>query len=200
LFEELKAGTLPAHRAAKRVRRERVLAAIPDAPAMPEGPFDLLYADPPWRSQSPSSVWSAEQHYPTLTVEEIAVLKPPADDDAVLFLWAVNGQLPDALTVMGAWGFTYKTNLAWVKPWIGLGHYVRNRHELLLVGTRGTFPLPDEPDRPDSVIEAPRTRHSEKPARVYELLERMYPTATRVELFARKARRGWAAWGNQVDQ
>jgi N6-adenosine-specific RNA methylase IME4 len=198
LFAAVKAGEIPAQRAAKLLRRERKLAALPSPPPLPAGPFDVLYVDPPWRSSSPRSEWSPEQHYATLTLEEIKALEPPAADDAVLFLWAVNGLLPEALGVIEQWGFVYKTNLVWIKPSIGLGHWLRNRHELLLLAVRGSIALPDEPDRADSVVEAPRRRHSEKPDHVYELIELMFPGASRVELFARKTRPGWVAWGNEV--
>jgi len=100
--------------------------------------------------------------------------------------------------VIRAWGFECKTTLCWVKPWIGPGVWLRNRHELLLLGRRGDYPPPDPEDRVDSVLEAPRGRHSEKPERVYELLERMYPQASKLELFARSRRPGWSAWGNEV--
>lgn len=107
--------------------------------------------------------------------------------------------LPDALEVIDAWGFTYKTNLVWVKPWIGRGNYLRNRHELLLLATRGGYSPPADDRRSDSVIDAPRGRHSEKPARFYELIEQMYPNAIRLELFARgNARPGWTTWGNEA--
>jgi N6-adenosine-specific RNA methylase IME4 len=132
---------------------------------------------------------------------EIATLPIPAAPNSILFLWAVNCHLPQALEVMRAWGFEYKTNLVWVKQSIGLGYWARNRHELLLVGRRGGVALPDPEDRPDSVIEAKRGRHSEKPARVYELLERMYPQASKLELFARgPVRAGWVAWGKETGQ
>jgi len=99
---------------------------------------------------------------------------------------------------MRAWGFRPKTNFVWVKPSIGLGNWVRNRHELLLVGVRGAFVPPPPARRPDSVIEAKRRRHSQKPDCVYELIEAMYPDAKRLELFARGTRQGWSAWGNEV--
>jgi N6-adenosine-specific RNA methylase IME4 len=170
-------------------------------PPLPQGPFDLLYADPPWQLGHPDSPHAPENHYPTLPLEEIKALKVPAAEDALLFLWAVTALLPEALEVIAAWGFSYKSCLVWVKDWIGPGTWLRNRHELLLVGRRGDHRPPDPEDRVDSVLEAPRGRHSEKPAEVYELLERMYPRASKLELFARGApRAGWAAWGNEVDQ
>ena len=106
--------------------------------------------------------------------------------------------LQKALEVMNAWGFEYRTCMTWVKDKIGMGHWVRQRHELLLIGRRGAMHTPDPEDRPDSVIEAPRTRHSEKPPVVYEIIERMYPTCERVELFARAPRDNWARWGNEA--
>ena len=123
----------------------------------------------------------------------------PSADDAVLFLWAVNSLLPEALRVMQAWGFTYKANLVWTKPWIGPGGLVRQRHELLLLGTRGRLAAPEPEDRPDSVIEAPHGPHSQKPGEAYERIERAYPHLTKCELFARGIpRSGWVAWGNEV--
>jgi N6-adenosine-specific RNA methylase IME4 len=197
LFERIKAGELAADLAARRVRR-----ALRDkdlkAPPLPEGPFELVYADPPWQLGNPDSEYAPENHYPTMPLHEIKELQPPATESAVLFLWAVNCLLPHALEVVSAWGFTYKTNLVWVKPSIGLGHWVRNRHELLLFATRGSIELPEATEAPDSVIEAPRGRHSQKPLAAYELIERAYPRLSKLELFARNSRPGWQSWGNQA--
>jgi N6-adenosine-specific RNA methylase IME4 len=199
LFEQIKAGVLPAAKAARKVRRQ-LRDAEQSAPSpMPEGPFELIYADPPWQLGNPDGEYAPENHYPTLPIHEIATLEIPAAPNAILFLWTVNCRLQWGFDVLGAWGFEYKTNLVWVKPSIGLGTWVRNRHELLLVGRRGSFPKPEPEDLADSVIEAARGRHSEKPGCAYELLERMYPHASKLELFARGTPRpGWAAWGNQV--
>jgi N6-adenosine-specific RNA methylase IME4 len=135
-----------------------------------------------------------------MDLDEIKALKVPACDDAALFLWTPSPMLPGALEVMNGWGFDYRTSMVWVKDKIGMGWWVRQRHELLLIGRRGAMHTPDAEDEPESVIEAPRTGHSEKPPVVYEIIERMYPLATRVELFARQRRDGWAAWGNQLPQ
>jgi len=200
LFERVKAGEVPASVAARRVKRARRDRELPPVPPLPEGPYELIYADPPWQLGNPDGRHAPENHYPTMPLEEIAALAPPAASNGVLFLWAVNCLLPEALEVMCRWGFRYVTNLVWIKPSIGLGNVVRNRHELLLVGKRGSLTPPDPEDRPDSVIEAPRGRHSEKPASTYELIERMYPEATKLELFARgKPRAGWVIWGNEAE-
>ena len=71
-------------------------------------------------------------------------------------------------------------------------------HELLLVGTRGDVPAPALGMQVSSVIEAPRGRHSEKPAIFAEHIERLYPNTPKLEMFARKARPGWDVWGNEA--
>jgi hypothetical protein len=161
LFARVKGGELPVHTAARKVRRRLRDAELLGAPPLPDGPFELIYADPPWQLGHPDGEHAPENHYPTLPIHEIATLPIPAAPTAILFLWAVNCRLPQALEVMRAWGFEYKTKLAWVKPSIGLGGWARNRHELLLLGRKGSFPLAEPEDRPDSVIEAARGRHSE---------------------------------------
>ena len=199
LFEQVRQGRLPAHVAARRIRQaQRDLTLV--SPPLPDGAFELIYADPPWQLGNPTSAYAPENHYPTMALGEIKKLEVPSAEDAVLFLWAVASKLPEALEVMAAWGFEYKTDLVWVKDWIGLGTWVRHRHEPLLLGRRGNYPPPEPEDRPDSVIEAPRGRHSEKPVAAYELIERAYPLASKLELFARGVpRNGWTAWGNEVE-
>ena len=200
LFEQVKAGKVSGPKAARRVRRLRRDAGASPSPPLPEGPFEIVYADPPWQLGNPDGPYAPENHYPTLPLAEIKALAVPAAEDALLFLWAVNCLLPQALEVMEAWGFSYVTNLVWVKPSIGLGRWVRNRHELLLLGRKGALPAPELEDLPDSVIEAARRRHSEKPACVREAIERMYPDVSKVELFARGAvPPGWFFWGNEAE-
>jgi len=198
LFERVKAGEIAADQAARQIRRQLRDQTIPPAPPLPDGPFQIIYADPPWQLGNPNGANAPERHYPTLPLDQITTIQVPACDDALLLLWAVNCQLLQALHVIDAWGFTYKTNLVWVKPSIGLGNWTRNRHEPLLLASRGRFGLPDPHLRFDSVIEAPRGRHSQKPDAVYERIEHAWPHASKLELFARTARPGWAAWGNQL--
>jgi N6-adenosine-specific RNA methylase IME4 len=105
------------------------------------------------------------------------------------------------MRVIEAWGFDYVTQMVWVKDKWGLGAYVRQQHELLLIAKRGKgLPLPKGKNRPSSVVEAKRRKHSAKPFIVHKLIEQMYPEYEndRLEMFARKARRGWLAWGNQA--
>lgn len=121
-----------------------------------------------------------------------------AAPDSVLFLWATSPKLAEAMQVVSSWGFDYRTSMVWTKPQLGLGYYARIQHELLLIATRGNPGTPTPPNRPRSVQHFPRGKHSQKPDLFYDLIERMYPAPTKLELFARRARPGWMAWGNEA--
>lgn len=176
---------------------EKLLKTEAEPPSLPEGIFDVILADPPWEYYLPLR-GSPNMHYSTMTTEEICQLKVPSAENSVLFLWATNPKLEDALKVLKAWGFEYKTNMVWVKDKFGTGYYFRGQHELLLVGKKGDIPAPAEKDRLSSVLEAPRKEHSRKPEIVYEIIERMYPNRNYLELFSRSKREGWVNWGNDA--
>jgi N6-adenosine-specific RNA methylase IME4 len=195
-------------RKAEMRRAERIerLAATcnQNTPFPSDRRYAVLCADPPWHfevyNEESGVERAAGNHYPTLPLEKICALPVPelATDAAVLFLWTTGPHLQEALQVIAAWGFSYKSNVVWVKDKIGLGYLVRNQHELLLIATRGDIPTPLPSNRPSSVIAAPRREHSRKPDEAYEAIERMYPELSKIELFARTRRDGWEAWGNRV--
>ena len=171
-------------------------------PPLPQGEYAVIYADPPWRvsdSQSESSR-AIENHYPTMELADIKATQVPAADNAVLYLWAISPMLPEALAVMRAWGFTYKSSLAWDKQIIGMGAWFRNQHEFLLVGVKGKEPPPPPPAelRKPSVLSVKRGEHSAKPDCVRDWIDEWYGAYARIELYARKAAPGWAIWGNEV--
>jgi N6-adenosine-specific RNA methylase IME4 len=165
--------------------------------------YPVVYADPAYQYEIPERLGlarSVEEHYPTMTLDDICALPVTelATDDALLFLWSPAPLIEKAMQVIAAWGFEYRTCAVWVKDKIGMGLYVRQQHELLLIARRGEPPLPAEADRLSSVIIAPRGEHSAKPVAFYERIERMYPDLPKIELFARNARCGWDAWGNEI--
>ncbi len=164
------------------------------------GRFNIVYADPPWRYEhSISTSRDIENQYPTMELEDICALSVGdiSMPDSVLFLWATSPKLSEAMKVMEAWGFTYKTCMVWVKDKIGMGYYARQQHEILLIGSRGNLPTPEPANRPSSIIYGDRLQHSSKPENVYATIEKMYPEYNKVELFCRNARNGWSTWGNQ---
>jgi len=166
---------------------------------LPEGVFDIICGDPPWRYDfSETDSRAIENQYPTMTVEEIKELKIPSADNAVLFLCATAPKLREALEVMEAWGFEYKTHAIWDKVSIGMGYWFRGQHELLLVGTKGEFSPPPPESRVSSLIVEKRMGHSKKPTLFYEIIERMFPDGSCLELFARDHREGWQQWGNEI--
>jgi N6-adenosine-specific RNA methylase IME4 len=169
--------------------------------ALPDKKYGVILADPEWKFETWSAkgmtMTSADNHYPTSALDAIKVRDIPSisADDSVLFLWATVPMTPQAVEVMAAWGFRYVSGAVWVKDHAGTGYWFRNRHELLLVGTRGHVPAPAPGTQWDSVIEAPVGAHSEKPTAVYELIEAYFPNLPKIEINARKARPGWDNWG-----
>ena len=179
-----------------------------EAQSLPDKVFNVIYADPAWPYSNTGVHGAAEDHYDTMTVSDICELPSKIDlqiaDNAVLFMWSTNPTLVDAFQVVKAWGFEYKTNMVWVKTDLvkpGSGFYVRGRHELLFICTRGSFlPLVDVAPPIGSVITAPVQEHSRKPDEAYDIIERLYPGCNYLELFARHTRPGWVAWGDEIER
>lgn len=162
--------------------------------------YPVIYLDPPWRYEHAESESRAiENQYPTMSLDEIKAMdmSQVAFDDCVMFMWATSPKLAEAFEVLDAWGFSYRTCAVWDKQKIGMGYYFRQQHELLLVAVKGQPPTPAPADRPSSVFSYPRGVHSAKPHEVYEVIEAMYPTLPKMEMFCRTPRQGWGVWGNQ---
>jgi N6-adenosine-specific RNA methylase IME4 len=189
------------HIAKQEARAEREIELAARQTALPQKRYGAILADPEWRFEP----WSREtgmdrapdNHYPTSELTDIKArdVASIAADDCVLFLWATAPMLPQALDVMRAWGFAYKSQAIWVKDRTGTGYWFRNRHEHLLVGTKGNLPAPAPGTQWESVIHAELGEHSEKPVTVYGLIESYFPNLPKIELNARAKREGWDAWG-----
>jgi N6-adenosine-specific RNA methylase IME4 len=186
------------HAKARKRRAERETEVAGKIAALPKKKYGVILADPEWKFETYSAKGkletSAENHYTTSTIDEIKARDVPsiAAADCVLWLWATAPMLPQAIEVMQAWGFDYKSQVIWKKDKGGTGYWFINWHELLLVGTRGKIPAPAQGDQWPSVIEAARGKHSEKPETFYELIEAYYPNIPKIEL---NARSGWDSWG-----
>lgn len=171
--------------------------------------YDVIYADPAWRYDfAETDNRKIENHYPTMSVDEICSLKVPAKKNAVLFMWATAPKLREAFMVMDAWGFEYKTHAIWDKKIIGMGYWFRGQHELLMVGVKGKFSPPESSKVISSVITGKRSKHSRKPYSVRQHIKDWFPNADRLEMFARKPNdlfaeedfAGWDLWGNQAGE
>lgn len=192
-------------KAVRDIHRERIEERrqdrIESTPVIPDGKYNVIYADPPWRYEYGFDIHgAADRHYSTLTADEIANLpiKDLFEDNAVLFLWTTSPKLFESKKIIDGWGFEYKTSFIWDKINHVMGHYNSVRHEILMICVRGSFPKQSNILH-DSVISIERTEsHSEKPGHFRELIEEMYPRSKKIELFARKVVEGWDAWGNEL--
>jgi MT-A70 len=130
-------------------RKKRAAELAATTTAMPVGKrrWPVILADPP----SDFEVYALDKqrshpanHYPVMPLDEIKALPVAklAFKDCVLFLWTTVPLLREAFEVLDAWGFEYKSGLVWDKENPGTGYWVRGQHELLLIATRGSPPLP----------------------------------------------------------
>ena len=176
-----------------------------------EGGFQTVLADPPWRFANRTGKVAPEHRrlgrYGTMGLDEIRAL-PVGDvtaSNAHLYLWVPNALLPDGLAVMEAWGFRYVSNIIWAKrrkdggpDGRGVGFYFRNVTEPILFGVKGSMRTLAPARSTVNMIETRKREHSRKPDEQYDLIEACSP-GPYLELFARYAREGWSAWGNEAD-
>lgn len=160
--------------------------------------FATIYADPPWRYSNVRSNGAAENHYPTMSLDEICRLpvQSVGAEDCLVHLWVPTPLLPEGLECLRAWGLDYKSAFVWVKSQMGCGNYWRVSHEFLLLGVRGkqTFRRKDL----RSWCELPRSgQHSQKPDPVRALIAEASP-GPYLELFGKKEVPGWTVLGNEV--
>jgi N6-adenosine-specific RNA methylase IME4 len=173
---------------------------------MEEKKYKVIYADPPWRYRQKGLQGAAEHHYSTMSIEELCQLpvNDLADKDSVLFMWATFPQLQEALRLIKAWGFVYKTvAFVWLKKnkvadsWFyGLGFWTRGNAEICLLATKG------KPKRESAGIHqfiiSPIEQHSKKPDIARDKIVQLMGDVPRIELFARQVPDGWDVWGNEV--
>jgi len=201
--EQVISASRPEQAIKKATRQKKEVELAQRQTALPQKKYGVIYADPEWKFETFSENGmdrSADNHYPTSVTDDICQ-RPVweiAAEDSVLFLWATVPMIKDAFKVMDAWGFTYKSQAIWVKDRIGTGYWFRNKHEILLVGTKGKIPAPAMGDQFNSIIEAPLGAHSEKPKVFHEMIEAYFPTLPKIELNARDAREGWDIWGYEA--
>lgn len=169
--------------------------------------YQIIYADPPWRYEQKSLSGAAEKHYNTMSIQEICDLpiQELSQENSVLFLWATFPMLKEALMVIEAWGYKYKTvGFVWVKEnkkssgwFMGLGFWTRGNAEICLLATKG------KPKRIHAgvrqLVTAPVLEHSKKPNDVRKRIVELMGDVPRLELFARQKVNGWDVWGNEVE-
>ena len=176
--------------------------------------YNIIYADPPWEYRQSGSKKNsrgmAKQHYNTMTTEDICNLpiRKIANDNAICFMWATFPNIDQALKVLKAWGFIYKTaSFVWVKKnkksnsnfW-GMGAWTRANAEVCLIGISKKTKASDcvKSHAVHQIIESPVERHSKKPDETRTRILELLGDVPRIELFARQHAEGWDCWGNEV--
>lgn len=184
--------------------------------------YQTILADPPWQTKAgralqgykiengkqvfqPVSNKSRELSYPSLSVEQIAAMpiKEIAATNAHLYLWVTNQYLLQTENIIREWGFKYSTTLVWAKNPLGggLGGNYKITTEFLLFCTKGNLPAKEKIIGTWFNVKRNYKNgvpcHSRKPFFFHELIEKVSPGAY-LELFARDTRKGWDAYGNEV--
>jgi len=169
--------------------------------------YEIIYADPPWDYKGQTQFLdnkitsAATVHYNTTTTTDLKDI-PVADIAAVnslIFMWSSSPHLDQAIDLMTAWGFKYKTiAFVWDKQRTNPGYYTLSQCEICLVGKKGKIPTPRGARNVHQFLSEMRGKHSAKPAEVRKRIEQMFPTQTKLEMFAREAPEGWDVFGDQA--
>ena len=183
----------------------------------PDKRYDIIYADPPWLhcggcidrggDTGNTGISTVARHYPTMSFDELCQL-PLAritNNDCLLFLWVTSPNLDIAMNVGQVWGFKYITvGFAWDKQRTVIGRYTMSQVELCLIFKRGNIPKPRGARNVRQFLSCKRGGHSEKPWEIRQRITEMFPTQSKIELFARVNGRlfppmeGWDYWGNEA--
>lgn len=187
--------------ALRQVNKLQAAEAINAEPLpMPTGPFRVIVADPPWLygARADDVSHRAANPYPSMSIEEICALPVTnfAHDDCILWLWTTNAHMRESYAVLDAWGFQSKTILTWVKDRIGTGDWLRGQTEHCHLAIRGKPTILTTGQ--STVISGPLQAHSQKPDSFYALVESVCP-GSKLEMFCRSPREGWAVWGNEAE-
>lgn len=179
---------------AERIERE--------PPVLPQGPFRTIVADPPWAYElrSEDLTHRGRPGYPSMSLDAIKALPVSelACEDSTLWLWTTNVHLPVAFGVVELWGFRYIHPLTWIKSnGPGVGDWLRGQTEHCLFAVRGR-PAMVNHSAQGTWFAAPRRAHSEKPDEFYQIVESLCP-GSKLELYARRSRPGWVAYGDEVN-
>lgn len=159
--------------------------------------YKTILADPPWDINQRGK-YGASNHYDLMPLERIKAMpiKDLAEENSHCWLWVTNNTLRFGFDVLEAWGFIPRSVFTWIKLRMGLGIYLRNCTEHILLGSRGNAPVRCKNQINFGVF--PVQDHSHKPEEIHKIIERVsHPDY--LELFARRRQPGWDVWGNEID-
>ena len=165
-------------------------------PDLPKEKFDIVYADPPWDYKGQlqhagagnGDSGGAIKHYPTVQLQDLKQLDVAriSAKNSLLFMWSTNPHLDQAINLGNAWSFAWATvGFVWDKVKVNPGFYTMSQCELCLIFKRGKIPTPRGARNIRQLVREPKTRHSAKPLEVRHRIDAMFPSARKIELFAR---------------
>lgn len=172
--------------------------------------YDIIYMDPPWWYQGQSQVTTGnkitsnvEKHYPSMRDTELKAL--PVYDmlnkDALVFMWVGSPILQRAMDIALHWGLQYATiGFCWDKVRVNPGFYTMSQVELCLIFKKGRIPKPRGKRNVLQFLSEKRREHSRKPDSIRDRINEMFPTQSKLEMFARTTTDGWDVWGNEIDK
>lgn len=175
--------------------------------AFPNKKYEIIYCDPPWHygatvRRNNGDLIPIEHYYPTMTMDQLKAMpvKDIAEDNSLCFMWVTGAFMGEAIKLLEAWGFKYKTvAFVWDKQRNNMGYYTMSYCEFVLVGKRGKIPRPFvKPIK--QLFSEKRREHSRKPQGIRTLIEERWPTQSKIELFAREKPLGWDVWGNETEK
>jgi mRNA (2'-O-methyladenosine-N6-)-methyltransferase len=169
--------------------------------------FDVISMDPPWQlaSHQPTrGVAIAYQQLPDQLIEQLPIGK--LQTNGFIFIWVINNKYAKAFELMQRWGYQYIDDITWVKQTVnrrmakGHGYYLQHAKETCLVGRKGQDPPGCRYNVASDVIFSERRGQSQKPERIYEIIEELVPNGRYLEIFGRKnnLRDGWITIGNEL--
>ena len=195
---------------------------LPDFyPELPKKKYSIIYADPPWdyggKMQFDKSgktefnkdwkkdvfISAANFKYPTVKTKKLMEIpvQQISQDDCLLFMWVTNPHLKQGIELGTSWGFDYKTvGFVWDKMNHNPGQYTLSYCELCLIFKKGRIPNPRGKRNIKQLVRVPRGRHSEKPIQVLKGIDEMFPSQSKIELFARRSNPGWDTWGLDIEE
>jgi len=174
--------------------------------------YKTIVVDPPWKygKWGKASKPNYEGHEPKesdlpydwMTIEQIKQLpiNNLADDNCEVYIWTTQKYLPDTFAVLSAWGLKYCQTLTWCKKPMGKGQggvYCPTT-EFLILARKGKMPKVDRIDSTWWQVPRAWKAHSRKPEFFQDMIETV-SEEPRLEMFARRERKGWSVFGNEVE-
>jgi N6-adenosine-specific RNA methylase IME4 len=181
--------------------------------------YEIIYADPAWsfgdrlrsskkKADGKMDYRELERHYDTMSIKEMCEIpvKNITAENSVLFMWTTDAHLEEAMKVINAWGFKYKTiGFVWNKKTnkgnqvCFMGKWTMKGSEICLLATKGKAHSMIEKHNVRQLVEAERQKHSKKPDEVLNRIVELLGNRPRLEMFCRESKQGWDVWGNEVD-